>query len=102
MEQLLYLTKYSAVIKKLWLFLLFPRFSSCILKLCYLYVLYTQLYIMCTWSCILCIQMLISVPLRASYSPDMGMFMNIQGFPVSMWYKECFPIISDWLIKRSL
>ena len=37
--------------------------------------------------------------LRCSYSPNTDILMNIGEFPVSMWYKECSPVISDWLIK---
>jgi hypothetical protein len=48
------------------------------------------------WSCSLCIQMLISGP------QELGIGMDIEESPISMWYKECSQIISDILLINTL
>lgn len=36
---------------------------------------------------------------KSNYSRSMGIVINIEESPASIWYKECSLFISDWLIK---
>ena len=54
--------------------------------------------VLCAFRCwFLCLK--IWLQSTSGYRLDPRTVMNSQESPASIWYKECSPIISDWLIK---